>query len=37
VLAEAGTGEEVLTAEIGASAPRQLRERFPALNDRVLR
>ena len=37
VLAEAGTGEELLTAEIDASAPRQLRERFPALGDRVLR
>jgi predicted amidohydrolase len=37
VLAEAGTGEELLTAEIDITASRQLRDRFPALSDRVFR
>ncbi|MEU3984777.1 carbon-nitrogen family hydrolase [Streptomyces sp. NPDC026672] len=36
VLAEAGAGEEVLTAEFDPSAARTARDRFPVLKDRVL-
>lgn len=37
VIAEAGSGEALLTAEIDVSAPRRARKFFPALRDRVLR
>ncbi|GGR67655.1 MULTISPECIES: carbon-nitrogen family hydrolase [Streptomyces] len=36
VLAEAGSGEEVLTVDIDPAKPAATREQFPALKDRVL-
>jgi predicted amidohydrolase len=36
VVAEAGTGEEVLTAEVDVEAVDKVRERFPVLANRVL-
>jgi predicted amidohydrolase len=37
VLAEAGEGEEILTAEIDVLEAAKARKEFPALADRVLR